>query len=112
MIRYRNICRTLRPKIIMSKCVDHKITSPDTHRHLRLATETFGTFPIVCGGSRAQKEKLQKQMCFDTRPMNDTFEKSIFIKNKIPDPLCKQIKRYPIHNSELRLHLNCVFDGP
>ena len=44
----------------MSRCSDHKTALPDTHRHFRLAIEISREFPIVCGGSRAQKEQLKK----------------------------------------------------
>ena len=36
-------------KILISRCVDHKSTFPDTHRHFRLATEISRKLPIVCG---------------------------------------------------------------
>ena len=48
-------------KIQMSKCFDHKITFPDTHRHFCPAIEFSKMFPIVGRGSRSPKEQLKKQ---------------------------------------------------
>ena len=41
-----------------------------------------------------------------------TNKNKLFSKKQFIDPMCKQNKGYPIHNSELSLYSNCTFDQP
>ena len=47
-------------KDLMSKCVDHKTTFLDTHRHFRPATEISKKLPIVCGGLELKKSNVSE----------------------------------------------------
>ena len=94
-------------KSLMSKCVDHKTTFLDKHRHFRPATEISRSCSIVCGGLELKKSNLRNKTCLDAQHTNDTFELFETITN-IFQNLCVNIQGYRMHN----LHLNCALDGP
>ena len=67
--------------------------------------ELSGNFPIVCGGSIAQKEKLTKTNMLGF--VAHVFEFDDLITNNLY-PLPTKARAT---ESELRLHLNCALNG-
>ena len=46
--------------ILVSQCIDHKATFPDTHRHFRPAIEICRNVLIVRGGLELKRSKFQQ----------------------------------------------------
>ena len=95
----------------MLKWLDHITTFPNTHRHFHLAIEILEKLHPLAG-SRPSKEQLKKQARLDSQAI--FLSCSIYDKKQpfLDPPLCKKNKGYPMHNSELRLYLNCASNHP
>ena len=52
---FQNFKYDIGTNILIPKCFDHKITFPDTLRHIRQAPEISRIFHIVCGGLELAK---------------------------------------------------------
>ena len=104
---YKSSNSRLEPQIIMSKCFEHKTTFPETHRHIRPAIEIFRNVLIVCKGLELKNSNLKTtfawmySLCFGSFQFTEDISCN-YVKNK----------GYPMHNSELRLHLNFAFYSP
>ena len=73
----RKLGAKLTPELILvtgahGKCVDHKNTFPDTHRHFHLATEISRICHIGCEGAELQNSNLKNTTCLDTQPMHNS----------------------------------------
>ena len=92
----------------MTKCFDHKTNFLDTHRYFRPAIETYTDSPIISRGPELKKSNLKTNMLGFAAYV---FEQIDFRK-VLYGPHEQNSKGYRMHNSELRLHLNCAFDNP
>ena len=74
----------------------------------RWLAKTNITFLVDC--ARSQPPLFCSNACLDSQPM---FLILIFVQTIFSrTPTLKNKKGYPMQNSELRLHLNCAFNGP
>ena len=94
----------------MPKCVDHKTTFPDTHRHFRSATEISRKLSHRLRGCRAQKQQLWTQHMLGYAGY-ELFGLFYFLTNNFWAQSVNS-KGYRMHKSDLRLHLNCALDNP
>jgi len=84
----------------MSKCVDHKTTFLDTHRHFSPATEISRKFPIVCKGLKLKTSYLKHEKCLDAQPMNDMFEVFVFLNINFRTSF---VKKQELSNAQFRI---------
>ena len=93
-------------KIIMSTCLDHTTTFPNTRRHFRLAIEIPRNVPILCGGLELKKEQLKKQTCLDSKPI---FLEKIQGRNNFQTPY---VQKKGLSNAQFKIRMHfelCIF---
>ena len=94
------------PLTSLSKCFDHKTTFPETPRHFRPAIEISRKAPTICEGLQLKRGNQKTNMLEFAGPFFELFD----FQTKVVGPLLKK-QGYPMHNSELTLHLNCPFEN-
>ena len=74
----------------------------DTHKHFRPVIEILRKCPITWGGTT-----YKNKTCLDSQPMDNVFE-TFIPKTNVQNPW--KNNGYRVHNSELRLHLDCALN--